>query len=458
MRYSAFSVSIHQLTVAVLVFLFVFLSTDLLTAQKNGDGAEGSDNQKEKKQDKPLIDTLTYEMRAGLPIAASKIYFSDRKFTFSGFGEVNYTHYDGPKDRSSKDIELYNTNLYRFVSYLAYKPKPWLVLYGEVFAEFYQDQRIENDFEFFLEFFADFLIHERFNVRVGTHQVQIGFVNNNDEPIQFYSVNRPEVERVIIPSQWIDLGIMTYGAISKDLSYSLSIYQGLDPSVYNGGTWIRRGRGDEFRGAFNSALLNGQLEYSGMKNTTISLSGLYTQARDMDGKEDFAADTWLISSYIRNSWKNWTFMALGSVGGMGSTPSIHSFTGFSSGENGTLSGQVLGSRVYGYYAEVGYDILPLFRKGKAKTSKGNWLYRSNELKLPLFVRYERLNTHAEIHPELVDLERFQTDLTAITVGLNFNPRKNVVFKTNYQFRINPIELPTGELEGNRFEVGLGFIF
>ncbi len=410
------------------------------------------------KKDKPLVDTLTYETRAGLPIAASKIYFSDRKFTWSGFGEINYTHYEGAKDRSSQDIELYNTNLYRFVSYLAYKPKPWLILYGEVFAEFFQDHRLESDFEFFLEAFADFLIHERFNVRVGTHQVQIGYVNNNDEPVQFFTVNRPEVERVIIPSQWIDLGIMTYGALTKDLSYSLSVYQGLDPSVYNGGTWIRRGRSNAFRGNFNSAILNGQLEYHGFENTTLSLSGLYTLARDMEGQEDFSSETWLVSSYVRNTWKNWTFLALGSVGGMGSTPQLYEYTGRIDSEGIRLPGQVLGSRVYGYYAEVGYDILPFFRKEEKNSSKGNRFYRPGEMKLPLFVRYEQLNTHAEVHPELSELDRSQTDLTAISVGVNFNPRKNIVFKSNYQFRLSDIELPNGEMEGNRFEVGLGFIF
>ncbi len=410
---------------------------------------------------KPLIDTLTYEMRAGLPMAASKIYFSDRKFTWSGFGEVNYTHFDGPKDRTSEDLELYNTNLYRFVSYLAYKPTSWLILYGEVFAEFFQDKNLETDFEYFIEAFADVLIHESFNVRVGTHQVQIGYVNNNDEPIQFYSVNRPEVERIIIPSQWIDLGVMTYGSISKDLNYTFSVYQGLDPRAYNGGTWIRRGRDEEFRGAFNSAILNSQLEYSGLKNTTLNLSGLWTRARDTEGASPVRSDTWLVSSFVRNEWKNWTFMALGSYGNMANTTGIYDLTRMSDPEGLPADGQVMGSSVYGYYAEVGYDILSLFGKNKDKNSgnrKGGRFYRPDEVKLPVFVRYERLDTHASVDSALEGLPRFRSDLTALTVGVNFNPRRNIVFKTNYQFRNNSEAMPNGEFEGNRFEVGMGFIF
>lgn len=427
--------------------------------QSGAQGTDGIMTQEDGEETKPLIDTLTYEMRAGLPMAASKIYFSDRKFTWSGFGEANYTNFDGPKDRSSADIELYNTNLYRFVSYLAYKPKPWLILYGEVFAEFYQDKGLETDFELFLEAFADILIHESFNVRVGTHQVQIGYVNNNDEPIQFYSVNRPEVERIIIPSQWIDLGIMTYGALAKDLTYTFSVYQGLDPRSYNGGTWIRRGRDDAFRGGFNSAILNSQLEYHGVKNTTLNISGLWTRARDLSAASSLRSNTWLASAFVRNEWKNWTFMALGSAGSMGNTAGVYDLTRPVTAEGTFADGQVMGSRVYGWYAEVGYDILPLFRGNTEEKSRvSNRFYKSDQVKLPIFARIERLDTHAEIDASLADLPMFRTDLTALTVGVNFNPRRNIVLKTNYQFRWNAEPMPSGDFEGNRFEVGMGFIF
>ena len=406
---------------------------------------------------KRLIDTLTYETQSGLPMAASKIYFSDSKFTFSGFGEANYIHYDGPKDLASGDIELYMTNMYRFVSYAAWKPKPWLVVYGEIFAELLQDRNLEYHPEYFIEVFLDFLLHEKFNVRVGTHQVQIGYVNNNDEPVMFYSVNRPEVERLIIPSTWIDLGVMAYGKLNSDLKWSFSAYQGLDSRSFNGGTWIRRGRDEELRFNFNSVVLNSQWNYSGIKNTDISLSGVWTQAGgDKDfGERPVRANTMLLSSYIRHEHKNWTFMGLGSYGSMQETDQIFALTG----SNTDNIPQVMGSQVYGYYAEVGYNLLPLLRaRPSERRARNNFLVRGSEMKLPLFARYERLNTHAGIHPELADEPRFQKDLQALTVGLNFNPRRSIVLKANYQFRWNQVPLSTGEMEGDRFEMGVGFIF
>lgn len=398
-----------------------------------------------------IIDSLTYEQQSGLPVAASKIYFSDAKYTISGFGESNFIFYDGAKNRESNDLELYNTNLQRFVIYGAYKPVDWLVIYAEFFAELLNDGNEEKHFEYLPEFFLDFLIDPRFNVRVGTHQPGIGYINNNDEPILFHSVNRPEVERILIPSQWIDLGLMTYGKITDNLKWSASIYQGLDASNLNGATWIRRGRDESLRFNFDSFLLNSKLTYKGIKNTELSVSGIFTPLLNNSVNK---ANTFLGSAYARYTKGNFSVMGLGTFGQMNNTIDVFNRT-----MSSDLGGQVLGSQVYGYYIETSYDILPLlgFDKTKHKQRKG-FLYNKSEFKLPLFVRYERLNTHAKINESLSQLPRSQNDLSAVTVGLNFNTKRNIVFKANYQFRNNRIPLNTGEMEGNRFEFGLGFIF
>lgn len=399
---------------------------------------------------KKVMDTLTYETQSGLPIAASKIYFSDSKFTISGYGETNYINYRGAKNTSGGDLELYMSNMQRFVMYAAYKPKKWLVLYGEIFAEYLNDGRNEGYFEFQPEFFVDFLIHEKINLRLGTHQLQLGYINNSDEPVMFYTVNRPEVERVIIPSTWIDLGVMAYGKINKDLKWSASVYQGLNPTDLRGTTWIRRGRKDALRFNFDGFTTNGSLKYTGIKHYELALNGLY--AKMSDGTIE--NNTMLVSSYLRRDYKRCSFMALGALGRMDNTEGIYEITRLANPVN---TGQILGSNVYGFYSEVGYDIWP-FLKGKCEGKGDNFMIRSHEIKLPVFIRYERLNTHAAIAPRFAGEPVFQSDLTAITVGANFNPRRNIVAKANYQFRNNRIPLQDGNFEGNRVEFGLGFIF
>lgn len=418
-----------------------------------------SQEEKSESVKKKVLDTLTYEQQSGLPVAASKIYFSDKKFTISGFGESNYNHYLGPKNRESNDLELYNTHLQRFVLYGAYKPVDWMILYGEFFAEFLNDGTEESDFEYLPEVFVDFLIDPRFNVRVGSHQPGIGYINNNDEPILFYTVNRPEVERLLIPSQWIDLGVMTYGKINNDLNWTASVYQGLDAENLNGATWVRRGRDDALRFNFNSYLLNGKLAYTGIKNTEVALSGFFAplglgETTQINGvSTDVKANTFLTSAYVRYTKNNFSFMTLGTYGQVNNTDQLFHLTS----HNGP--GTVLGESVYGFYTELSYDLLPLF--GFNPTKEGgadNFLVKRKEFKMPIFTRLERLNTHASIHESLINETRSQSDLTALSVGLNFNTKRNIVFKANYQFRWNKEPLQNGMQEGDRIEMGLGFIF
>lgn len=411
--------------------------------------------------DKKIIDTLTYEQHMGLPAAASKMYYTDKNWAISGFGESNYNHYLGPKNRESQDIELYNTQLQRFVLYGAYKPVDWLVVYAEFFAEFMNDGTQETDFEYFPEFFLDFLFDKKFNLRLGTHQPGIGYINNNDEPILFYTVNRPEVERMLIPSQWIDLGVMTYGQIGDDFKWSASAYQGLDAENLNGATWMRRGRDKALRFNFDSYLLNGKLLYSGVKNTEFSLNGFYSpvglgKTIEIDGvSQDVKANSFLTSAYVRHDLKNLSMMALGVYGQTSNTDQLYHLTASSD-----IGSQVIGKEVWGFYTELSYDILPLlgFDKNKSGKREPNFLFNRKQFKLPVFARLERLDTHSAIHESLINEERSRSNLTTLSIGANFNTKRNIVFKANYQFRWNTEPISTGEMEGDRIEVGLGFIF
>jgi hypothetical protein len=423
---------------------------------------EEFDEQPERRRRRAVVEELKWEQHPGLPLAASKIFFTKRRWAISGFGEVNYSHYLGDKNTASGDVELYNTNLYRFVLYGALRATDWMVLYAEFFGELYHDGVEEVDYEAFLEAFIDFVISKPFNVRVGWSQVPIGYVNNNDEPVQFLSVNRPEVERLIIPSQWIDLGVQTYGWITPKLVWMTHVFQGVDGNELVGASWIRRGR--EMRFNFRSVGVAGKLEYELRDNLELSVSGLYMESGNRevvevgDTRQRVRAPTGLVSAYARYEPKNWSFMVLGTLGWMGDTAAMYELTGRH--EQGP---QVLGARTWGVYAEVGCDILHYFRRWRRDEPKQTFLYRTDEFKLPLFVRYERLDTHSRIDPMLqsrIDAGApvFRSNLDIVTLGLNFNLRKNLVLKANYQIRHNRERSPDVAIEGDRFELGMGFIF
>src|SRR5690606_9298918 len=156
----------------------------------------------------------------------------------------------------------------------------------------------EAHYEVLPEVFADFLLTNPkdpdgphigpLNVRAGFIQVPIGFINVNDEPITFYSVNRPEVERVIIPSQWVELGVEAYGKLGRRVEWLLHAFQGADGERLLGATWVRRGRNPGY--GFKTPAVAAQLNVTPIDHLDLSVSGVAMQSGGghrvvVDGRE-----------------------------------------------------------------------------------------------------------------------------------------------------------------------------
>lgn len=373
------------------------------------------------------VPELQYKQHPGLAYAASKIYFSDQRYSLSGFGEVNAVMADGSQDAGGGDLELYYTNLYRFALFFGYKLSPKLILNFEFLGELLQDGTREYGRDIVIEAMLDYLVHDYFNVRAGFYPLPIGYLNNNDEPVMFRSVNRPEVERLIIPSSWISLGIMAFGSIprARGFAWSAGAAGGLDASEFRPGSWIRQGR-QIHHGVPRETAAHAQLSWSRGEEWQIGVSGYHgdSGAGSSEGGRLKAA-TALGAAHARYAPGRFTVTGVAAWGGLGNTTGIRQATG-----------RTLGARTYGYYLEPSYAL----RRGKA----------------PVFVRYERLNTHARVAPALAALRGGEGDLRIITAGINYLPRRNVVFKGNYQFRSNRSAF--ARPESNLAEFGFGFIF
>ena len=86
-----------------------------------------------------VVEELKYKQHPGLAYAASKIYFSDKRYSISGYGEVNAVKASEDQSAGGGDLELYYTNLYRFSTFLGYKIKPNLIFNFEFLGEFPHD-------------------------------------------------------------------------------------------------------------------------------------------------------------------------------------------------------------------------------------------------------------------------------------------------------------------------------
>jgi hypothetical protein len=381
-----------------------------------------------------LIEELKYIKQPGLANAASKIYSSDHRYSISGFTEINSVSYLGEKP-GGDDLELYYTNLYRFGFYFGFKITDRFIFNSEIQAELLHDGLNEVAGELNFEWMFDYLLHPAFNVRVGNYPIPVGYTNINEEPIAFYSVNRPESERIILPTQWLETGFLLYGVFLRNqLEYNLGVTKGLDGSSMVEGTWIRRGRYHALNFP-QSVAANGKLEYVGNENIQLGLAGYLGNAGrglETPNGEPFSPQVRLFSAFAGYDLGNVSFFGLAMKGKMNQTERIFEF-----------DNQILGEETFGYYGEVRWDLFSILPK-------------SPEWKLPLWIRYERLDTHASVATAF-DTEGFnRQNLEIISLGANLRPKKSLVFKGNYQFRQNLAQnaLP----ESNRIELGVGFIF
>jgi hypothetical protein len=404
------------------------------------------------------VEKLKYKQQPGLALAASKIFFSDRRWSLSGFGEFNYVPLQQQVSRDLGDLELYYSGLYRFASFFGYRFSDKFIWNSEFQVELLHDRAEEYHAEIVIEAFVDYLWQDYLKARFGFYPLTIGYVNNNDEPVMFYSVNRAEVERLIVPSTWIELGAMLYGNISENWSYALGFSQGLNSRNYLSGTWIRQGREIRFD-LPRTISVNPQITYTGWRDLTLSASGYFgpsgqgaTVINTLGEEESVDAVINLWTAYAKYDWRNFRFVTVGAYGTLSDTERIYTLT---IGED--APGQVLGRETFGYLFELGCDILPWLRSGRTISESGRWHYNPQDMKLSLFGRFERLDTHFALHPSLLMADRVQNDLSIWTYGINFNTSKDLVIKANAQYRID--HTPEANRRGSHlFEMGVGFIF
>lgn len=71
-----------------------------------------------------------------------------------------------------------------------------------------------------------------FNIRMGHIIVPVGLNNAHHEPLQYFTVYRPEGENTILPSTWHDTGLSLWGRYG-DFRYELTATAGLDAFLFN---------------------------------------------------------------------------------------------------------------------------------------------------------------------------------------------------------------------------------
>ena len=84
-----------------------------------------------------------------------------------------------------------------------------------------------------------------FNIRAGHIVVPFGLVNAHHEPLNFFTVYRPEGENTILPSTWHQTGVSFWGR-KGDFKYEAQFIAGLDAYHFSRANWIQKGTSNPF--------------------------------------------------------------------------------------------------------------------------------------------------------------------------------------------------------------------
>lgn len=191
-----------------------------------------------------------------------------------GYGEV---HYEG----GSKD----EIDFHRFVLFVGHEFSDNVRFFSELEIEHAlagDGKPGEVELE---QAFVEFDLGDTAQVWGGLHLVPVGLINETHEPPTFYGVERPAVEKDIIPATWWEAGLGARGNIgSSGLSWDAMVSSGLELNAANGYN-VRSGRQKVAQAPFNSQAYTGRIQYSGIPGVRLA-SSLYYQGDVTQGAGD----------------------------------------------------------------------------------------------------------------------------------------------------------------------------
>jgi len=369
-----------------------------------------------------------YKSAYGLGPAASKVYQVGKGLSIGGYGEGMYQDIVGDKKEDSKN----NADLERMVLYAGYKFTDRILFNSELeFEHATTGEGSEEKGEVSVEFAAlDFFIDPIANVRAGLVLMPMGFINQIHEPPFYFGNHRPEVEQRIIPSTWRETGVGLFGQITPSLTYTTYLVNGLNAEEFRS-DGIREGRGGGSQAKAEDFGYVGRMDYtpSALPGVTVGGSAYVGNAGQNQVYAGKKADvfTQLYEGHLQWKYRGLEFRTLGSWGHIDNADSLSA-----------AAGQTIGSENYGWYTEIGYDVLPLLMPATLQY-------------LAPFFRYEQMDTIAKAPSGFAD--DLTQDRQIYQFGLQYKPIPNVVIKADYRnFTAKQGSLP------DDFNLGFGFIF
>ena len=376
----------------------------------------------------------------GLGPAASKIYGVEQGLSIGGYGEAFYRKDVSDKSRSDRDT----TDYLRFVLYTGYKFTDRIILNAEL--EF-EHASTSTGGSVSVEFaYLDFLMWDWANFRAGMLLAPLGIVNELHEPVFFNGVERPEVERRIIPSTWRENGIGLFGELLPGLEYrvyAMNALKGVDGNSFKLKEHLRSTRQKGGEALAEDIALAARVDYSPMLNAKFGAS-VYTGKTTHDQQyalndEMFdypGARLTIWDLHAMYSWQGLDLRALFAMSHLQDSDELNRIAT----QIGSSSAGKIAKKMYGFYTEAAYDVMP-------------WILGDTDQQLSPFLRFSYIDQHAKMAGDWDAKGRYEHRIW--TTGISYKPHPNVVLKVDYR---NFDTLDNDHEREDEVNFGLGFVF
>lgn len=268
-----------------------------------------------------------------------------------------------------------------------------------------------------------------FNIRAGHIVVPVGLTNAHHEPLNFFTVYRPEGENTILPCTWHQTGVALWGR-SGDFRYEAQLVAGLNALNFSRSNWIQGGTKSpyEFEVA-NKYGVSARVDNYSIPGLRIGVSGYYGQsmhnttphdmekgdAKRVKGNVCIGA---LDFTYNRH---NWLVRGNADYGYVSDAQTIASYTypGTSLVKpNESGSNKYFGSHAIATMVEAGYDVFSQIEK-----------MRRDRQKLYVFGHFEYYDS------SIGNTTSQWTGKKILAGGINYQPMPQICIKAEYNHRM-----------------------
>ena len=342
---------------------------------------------------------------------AGRMMQEENKLTIGGYGQIDYNQLldNGSYNNGVLDV-------HRLVLMFGYKFNSK--------TQFITEIEVEHVNEVFVEqAYLQYEILPWLKLRGGLMLIPMGIINEYHEPSTFNGVERPNLDKYIVPTTWREIGAGFTGTFpSAALSYQLYLVNGFngynEEPTLSGSNGFRKGRQKGAESIINSPNLTFKVNYFGVSGLQLGLSGytgktqstLFGALDKSDSPSVATADSSVVGLSMLGLDARYQLggMQLRGQANMGMVSNSATYNEF--------TGSDLGSSIGGWYLEVSYDLLHQVE--------------SLESGLIPFIRYEQYSTHVSTEDPILQNPEFQR--SDLTIGLGWKLAAGAMFKADFQ--------------------------